>query len=167
MHCEVCGREIFGQPYYRVIEGGRLTVCSQCSKFSDQEWDPRRPQARKSPTRRRSAQPQPRRRSDIEAAESLELMDDYGMIIKKARQKRGLSVEDFAKKISEKESVVKKLEKGDMNPPMVLVRKVQRELSINILEEAKTGKGQVLTRPMGPRTLGDLIKIKDSTKKEE
>jgi putative transcription factor len=167
MRCEVCGREIFGLPYYRIIEGGRLTVCSQCSKFSNQEWDPKRPQARKSPTRRRSAQPKLRKRSVIETVESLELVDDYGMVIKKARQKKGLSIEAFAKKISEKESVVKKLEKGDMNPPLNLVRKVQRELGINILEEAETGKGQVLSRPMGPRTLGDLIKIKDTTKKEE
>jgi len=89
------------------------------------------------------------------------------MIIKKARQKKGMTVEDFAKKISEKESVVKKLEKEDMNPPLNLVRKIQRELSINILEEAERGTGSVLTRPMGPRTLGDLIKIKDSTEKEE
>jgi putative transcription factor len=108
-----------------------------------------------------------RRRSDIEAAESLELVEGYGMIIKKARQKKGLSVEDFAKKINEKESVVKKLEKEDMNPPTDLIRKVQRELGINILEEAAKNTGTVLTRPMGPRTLGDLIKIKDSTEKEE
>ncbi|MCW4013324.1 MAG: multiprotein bridging factor aMBF1 [Candidatus Bathyarchaeota archaeon] len=167
MRCEVCGREIHGQPYYRVIEGGKLTVCGQCSKFSTQEWDPRAPQARKGQTRRRSAQPKPRRRSDIEAAESLELVDGYGMIIKKARQKKGLSVEDFAKQISEKESVVKKLEKENMNPPLNLVRKVQRELGINILEEAETATGTVLTRPMGPRTLGDLIKIKDNSEKEE
>jgi putative transcription factor len=125
------------------------------------------PQARRSSTRRRSAQPQPRRRSDIETAESLELVEGYGMIIKKARQKKGLSVEVFAKKISEKESVVKKLEKENMNPPLNLVRKVQHELNISILEEAETSSGTVLTRPMGPRTLGDLIKIKDSTKKEE
>jgi len=89
------------------------------------------------------------------------------MIIKKARQKKGLTIEDFAKKVSEKESVVKKLEKGNMNPPMNLVRKIQRELSVNILEEAESGSGSAMTRPMGPRTLGDLIKIKDSTKKEE
>lgn len=167
MRCEVCGREIHGQPYYRIIEGGKLTVCGQCSKFSNQEWDPKAPKARKRPTRRRSAQPSRRRRSDIETAESLELVDDYGMIIKRARQTKGMTVEDFAKKISEKESVVKKLEKEDMNPPLNLVRKIQRELSINILEEAERGTGSVLTRPMGPRTLGDLIKIKDSTEKEE
>jgi putative transcription factor len=167
MRCEVCGREIRGQPNYRIIEGGKLTVCAQCSKFSDQEWDPRRPKARKTTTRRRSAQPKRRRRSDIEAAESLELIDDYGMTIKKARQKKGLTVEDFARKIREKESVIKKMEKEDMNPPLDLVRKIQRELKIDLLEKADTGTGTVLSRPMGPRTLGDLIKIKDNDKKEE
>ena len=166
MRCEVCGREIQGNPYYRVIEGGRLTVCSQCSQFSTQACDPARPQARKSPTRRRSAQPSPRRRSDIDAAESLELVEGYGMLIKKARQRKGLSVEDFAKKIREKESVVKKLEKENMNPPMNLVRKIQNALGISILEEAAKSSGSVLSRPMGPRTLGDMIKIKDATKKE-
>ena len=166
MRCEVCGREIFGSPNYRVIEGGKLTVCGQCAQFSTQEWDPTRPQARKTPTRRRSAQPAPRRRSDIDSAESLELVDDYGMLIKKARQKKGLSVEDFARQIREKESVVKKLEKENMNPPMNLVKKVQNSLGIMILEEGAAKSGSVLTRPMGPRTLGDMIKIKDSTKKE-
>lgn len=166
MRCEVCGREINGAPNYRIIEGGKLTVCGQCSQFGTQTWDPARPQARKSPTRRRSAQPRPRRRSDIDAAESLELVDGYGMLIKKARQKKGLSVEDFARKIREKESVVKKLEKALMNPPMNLVRKIQNELGISILEEAAKSSGSVLSRPMGPRTLGDMIKIKDATKKE-
>lgn len=164
MRCEVCGREIFGNPNYRVIEGGKLTVCGQCAQFSQQEWDPTRPQARKTPTRRRSAQP--RRRSDIDTAENMDLVEGYGMLIKKARQKKGLSVEDFAKQIREKESVVKKLEKENMNPPMNLVKKVQNSLGVNILEESAAKSGSVLTRPMGPRTLGDMIKIKDSTKKE-
>jgi len=167
MRCEVCGREIRGEPYYRVIEGGKLTVCSQCSKFSKQEWDPKVPQARKTPTRRRSAQPKSYKRSDIEAVESLELVEDYGMVIKKARQKMGLTVEDFAKKINEKESVIKKLEKEDLNPPLDLIRKVQKALKINILEEADTSTGKVLTRPLGPRTLGDLIKIKKLKEEEE
>ncbi len=164
MRCEVCGREIMGSPNYRVIEGGKLTVCGQCAQFGTQEWDPTRPQARKTPTRRRSAQP--RRRSDIDSAESLELVEGYGMLVKKARQKKGLSVEDFAKSIREKESVVKKLEKENMNPPMNLVKKVQNSLGVNILEEGAAKSGSVLSRPMGPRTLGDMIKIKDSTKKE-
>ena len=165
MRCEVCGREIFGQPYYRIIEGGRMTVCGRCAKFSNQEWDPRKPSAQ--PRRRRSsASTQPRRRSDIEVAESMELVENYGELIRKTRQRKGMTVEDFAKKLSEKESVIKKLEKEQLNPTMTLIRKVQRELGITLIEEAQEGKGTVLTRPTGPRTLGDMIKLKAKEKEE-
>ena len=166
MRCEVCGREIRGEPFYRVIEGGRLVVCGICAKFSKEEWDPKTPVSRRRQTRRRSAQPSPRRRSDVEAAESLELVEDYGMIIKKARQAKGWTVEDFARRINEKESVVKKLEKEDLNPPLDLVRKLQRELGVNLLVEAEDGGAPLIGKPLGPRTLGDLIKIKDPDKEE-
>ena len=164
MRCEVCGREIFGQPYYRVIEGGRMTVCGGCAQFSNQEWDPRKPKAQ--PRRRRSvASTQPRRRSDIEVAEATELVENYGTLIRKTRQRKGMTVEDFAKKLSEKESVIKNFEKEQLNPTMTLIRKVERELGITLIEEAEAGTGTVLTRPMGPRTLGDMIKLK--TKEED
>jgi len=166
LRCEVCGHEIFGQPYYRVIEGGRMTVCGRCAQFSNQEWDPRKPMAQ---TRRRrtAANARPRRRSDIEVAESTELVENYGELIRKTRQRKGMTVEDFAKKLSEKESVIKKLEKEQLNPTMTLVRKVERALGITLIEEAEVGTGTVLTRPMGPRTLGDMIKLKTKEEDEE
>jgi len=164
LRCEVCGREIFGQPYYRVIEGGRMTVCGGCAQFSNQKWDPRKPKAQ--PQRRRSAaSTRPRRRSDIEVAETTELVENYGTLIRKTRQRKGMTVEDFAKKLSEKESVIKNFEKEQLNPTMTLIRKVEGELGITLIEEAEVGTGTVLTRPMGPRTLGDMIKLK--TKEED
>lgn len=166
MRCEVCGQEIHGEPYYRIIEGGRMTVCGRCAKFSDKEWDPRKPKAQ--PRRRRpAARARPRRRSDIEIAESMELVENYGSLIRRTRQRKGMTVEDFAKKLSEKESVIKKLEKEQLNPTMALIRKVERELGITIIEEAEEGTGPVLARPMGPRTLGDMIKLKSEEKDEE
>jgi putative transcription factor len=166
LRCEVCGQEIRGEPYYRIIEGGRMTVCGICAKFSDKAWDPRKPMAQ---PRRRSAaaRTQPRRRTDIEIAESTELVENYGSLIRRTRQRKGLTVEDFAKKLSEKESVIKKLEKEQLNPTMALIRKVERELGITLIEEAEVGTGTVLTRPMGPRTLGDMIKLKPDEKDEE
>ncbi len=167
MLCEVCGREIYGQPYYRIIEGGKMTVCSRCAQFGSEEWDPNKVQAK--PVRRRPASAsRPRPRSEVEAAEALELVDNYGELIRKTRQRKGISVEDFAKKISEKESVVKKLEKEQFNPPMDLITKVQRELGIKLIDEAPTSSsGTILTKPMSPRTLGDMIKIKVPKDKEE
>jgi putative transcription factor len=166
MRCEVCGREIFGEPYYRIIEGGRMTVCSRCSSFGSADWDPKKP--RTSTRRRRTpAGTRPRPRSEIDVAEQLLLFDDYGILIKKARQKKSISIEDFAKKINEKESVIKKLEKSQMNPPTNLVRKIERELGIKLYDSSPVTRGtQVLSRPRGPRTLGDLIKIKPQKEKE-
>jgi putative transcription factor len=166
MRCEVCGREIFGQPYYRIIEGGRMTVCGRCSSFGSADWDPKKP---RTSTRRRRTPigNRTRPRSEIDVAEQLVLVDDYGVLIKKARQKKGVSIEDFAKKINEKESVIKKLEKSQMNPPTSLVRKIERALGIKLYETSTaTGSAQILSRPRGPRTLGDLIKIKPEKEKE-
>ena len=145
-----------------------MTVCSRCAQFGSKEWDPKKPQA--TPVRRRTRpQARPRRRSEIEVAEAFELVENYGTLIRKTRQRKGVSVEDFAKKLSEKESVIKKLEKEQLNPSMDLIRKVQRELGIKLIEESTTtaAAGTFLTRPMGPRTLGDLIKIKAPKDEQE
>ncbi|MFH0849896.1 MAG: multiprotein bridging factor aMBF1 [Candidatus Bathyarchaeota archaeon] len=167
MRCEVCGREIFGQVYYRVIEGGKMTVCSGCAQFGARDWDPKEKtaqQPRRGPSR--SAAP-PRPRSDIEVAETFELVENYGELIRKTRQRKGMKVEGFAKKLNEKESVVKNLEKAELNPSMALIKKVESQLGIKLLELAPTASGPVLAKPMGPRTLGDMIKIKVPKDEEE
>jgi len=167
MRCEVCGREIFGQVFYRVIEGGKMTVCSRCAQFGTRDWDPKEKtvqQPRGRPVR--SAAP-PRPRSDIEVAETFELVEHYGELIRKARQRKGMLVEDLAKKLNEKESVVKKLEKEELNPSMALIKKVESELGVKLLELASAASGPVFTKPMGPRTLGDMIKIKVPKDEEE
>jgi putative transcription factor len=167
MRCEVCGCEIYGQLYYRVIEGGKMTVCSRCAQFGSKDWDPKEKHVTQTSRRpARSAAPQ-RPRNDIEAAETMELVDNYGELIRKARQRKGLTVEDFAKKLNEKESVVKKLEQEGLNPSMSLIRKVESELGIKLLEVAPTTTGAILTKPLGPRTLGDMIKIKVPKDEEE
>lgn len=156
MRCEVCGAEIRGEPYYRIIEGGRMTVCGRCSKFGSTDWDPSRPQIQ-----RTSSRPAPRRpRNELEAAEVMELVEDYGIKIKKARQKKGLSVEDFARMINEKESVVKNLERETFTPDSKLVRKIRNALQIDLLEAPEAvPRTQVASKPTSGRTLGDLLKV--------
>jgi putative transcription factor len=155
MLCEVCGREIFGEPYHRIIEGGRMTVCSRCAQFGSKEWDPRRP--RGLPQRRRSST---RPRNAVEAQEEMELVENYGALIRRTRQRKGMKVEDLAKKINEKESVIKKLEQEELTPNNKLVTKVNRALNIQLMERATKATGPVLSRPIRSRTLGDLVDLK-------
>lgn len=165
MRCEVCGEEIRGQPFYRIIEGGRMTVCGRCSKFGSGDWDPR--QVNISHSQRRPAQPR-RLRNDLEAAEELELIENYGELIRKSRQKMKLSVEDYAKLINEKESVVKKLEREEVNPASKLIKKIENTLSIRILERGEApSRVQISTKATSGRTLGDIMKLSQKDKDQK
>jgi putative transcription factor len=143
-----------------------MTVCSRCSTFGSDDWDPRKPKGKI--RRRRKSNPSLQKpRSEIDIAEQMELIDNYGMLIKKARQKKKMTVEDFAKKINEKESVVKKMEKSQMNPPSNLIKKIERELGIKLMEASTPTKVQVFGRPSRRRTIGDVIKIKIPEEEDE
>ena len=154
MRCEVCGDEIRGQPHRKIIEGGRLTVCGRCAGFGSGEWSPNMPTQRM-----RGGPPPPRRpRSEVEATEGLELIDDYGATIRKARQKMRLNVEDFSRMIKEKESVVKKLEQEDLNPDRKLIRKLENALNVTLLEASTPTAVPVSRKASSGRTMGDIWK---------
>lgn len=104
--------------------------------------------------------PRPRVRNDVESVESLELVEDYGAQIRKARQKLGLSEKDLAKKMQEKESVVKNLEKQDLTPDQRLISKIRKYLSLDIVEHIDAQKGQILAKATGAKTIGDMLKMK-------
>ena len=165
MLCEVCGKEILGPPQRRVIEGAKLTVCSRCAPFGSSEWGVSRPPPVKTTSSGRVSMmptpaPRQRIRNDVESVESLELIEDYGLQIRKARQKLGLSEKDLAKKMQEKESVVKNLEKQDLTPDQRLIAKIKKYLSLDIVERPDTSKGSILARPTGAKTIGDMLKMK-------
>ena len=60
----------------------------------------------------------------------MELAQDYGIRIKKAREKSASTHEDLGRRINEKISVLKKLENQKMKPDDRLVEKLQRALKI-------------------------------------
>jgi putative transcription factor len=162
MQCEVCGSEIRGRPSYRIIEGGRMTVCARCADFGSRDWDPRQ---RSAPRRRLQRRTQPR--NEVEAAEVLELVEDYGTKIRKARQARRMTVEDLAKKINEKESVIKKLEKEELSPDRNLVRKIKNSLGLEILVLGEATPISVGGKVVTGRTLGEIMKMSQTSKKKD
>jgi len=169
MRCEVCGREILGPPQRRIIEGAKLTVCPRCAQFGKSDWVPNRPAPVKTLGRAQSTPlptPRPRIRNDVESVEQLELVEDYGAQIRKARQKLGLSEKDLANKMQEKESVVKNLEKQELTPDNKLIAKIRKYLSIDIVEHIDASKAKILAKPTGAKTIGDMIRL-DTEKSDE
>lgn len=163
MRCEVCGRKIIGPPYRSMIEGAKMTVCNSCAKLGSAYWEAKTEPKLKKVARRL---PKPilftRKQPPISIAETLELIDDFGAKVRQAREKMGLSHRDLGKKISEKVSVLRKIESGKMTPDNLLVEKLQHALRIKLLipvSEPKVPLKSLASRPAAP-TLGDIARVK-------
>ena len=64
----------------------------------------------------------------------INLTQDVDKINRKAREKCNRSKKDLAKTLSEKESVIHRLETGKLNPGLGLARKLERFLNIKLVE---------------------------------
>ncbi len=169
MRCEVCGRKIHGPPTRALIEGARLTVCIECSKHGkiiyEEEVDVRQRVPQKPLT---PVSFVPRKPAKAKVDTTQEIVEDYDVQIRQARESLGLSHEELGKKINEKASVLSKLETGKMAPNNQLVTKLEHVLKIKLLvpvTEEKISKGFPKSPNRGT-TLGDLIQLNKKGEEE-
>ncbi len=168
MRCEVCGRRIIGPPYRAVIEGAKMLVCGSCAKLGAITWEAKtEPRLKKVTKRLPAPMLPPRKQPPISAAEEIELVDNYGAKVRQAREKMGLTHEKLGKKISEKVSVLRKIESGKMTPDNLLAEKLQHALRIKILVPVTELKvpSQALASRRTPPTLGDIAQVKKDKEK--
>jgi putative transcription factor len=172
LQCEVCGRQIFGTPIKAIIEGAKLSVCSECAKLGSGYWEPKpQPQRRaKGGIKRQSTPISYSKRQQLPiVTETLELVGDVGQQVRQAREGLGLSHEDLGRKIRERVSVLRKIESSKMVPDLALAEKLEHTLRIKLRVPASEPKVQPVlsSKPRGT-TLGDLVqfKVKDQEEKK-
>jgi len=148
-----------------------MLVCGECSKLGSVYWEAKtEPRLKK--VSRRLPQPivAPRRQPSLTVEESLELIDDFGAKVRQAREKLSMSHEDLGKKISEKVSVLRKIESGKMTPDNLLTEKLQHALKIKLMvpvsEPKVPAKAMATSRPSAP-TLGDIAAVKKEKEREK
>ncbi|MEM2386641.1 MAG: multiprotein bridging factor aMBF1 [Candidatus Bathyarchaeia archaeon] len=181
MRCEVCGGRINGKPVKALIEGARLTVCSKCAKHGTiiQE-EPKTPLFSLPPSKQKAkpgeAAPPPKSSPAINVGMqridevSFELVDDYDVRVRQAREKMGLTHEELGKKINEKVSVLKKIETRKIKPDNKLAAKLEHALRIKLLvpaSEDKVPAATVLKQPSYALTIGDLVQLERGDKEEK
>lgn len=173
MRCEVCGRKIYGKPVTALIEGAKLTVCIECSKHGTivMEKPKHAPPPLKTkmgtsiPLKTQSTGKPPK---NVES--TLELVEGFDTKIRQAREKLGLTHEELGKKISEKVSVLKKIETGKMTPDNKLAAKLEHALKIKLLisvQEEKTPRATVPKSQSRELTLGDLVQLNKEKAEEK
>ncbi|MEM4259611.1 MAG: multiprotein bridging factor aMBF1 [Candidatus Woesearchaeota archaeon] len=151
MNCEMCGATNAG--YIILVEGVRMTVCEECSKFGEIVKKPVVPKEKekKESNIQRALRPKP---TDLIE----KLIPDYGNIIKKKREQLGLKQEDFAKMLNIKESVLHKIESERFKPDIEMAKHIEKRLKIKIVEiEKDDEKVEYGNFKNGTLTIGDVM----------
>lgn len=178
MRCEVCGRKIQGKPIRAIIEGAKLTVCSECSRHGKIIWEELehvQPTLKPKITAPKPSSPKiqgDRKRSSMKnVEENLELVEDFDVKIRQAREKIGLTHEELGRRISEKVSVLRKIEAKKMVPDNRLAAKLEHALKIKLLtpaSEEKVPSAAALSKAHGGElTLGDFFKFNQEEPEEK
>lgn len=144
--CELCGENI-DSVYGINVEGVELRVCSSCAKgkrivYREDKRSMKREIAKK--------QAKPRR-------EEVEIVDNYGLKIRKARESMKLPLKVLAELINEKESLLARVESEGTLPSEVLTRKLEKALSIKLEQQVVEQERAQRRDKKENATLGEFV----------
>ena len=161
MECEICGKPVpENNPIRAKIEGSVMVVCKECSKLGTIQKAPPKPKFRQQPKGKKQNKTQNRNYSRKDEP-SEELIEDFEIEIRKARESKNWSREDLGRKINERVSVITRIETGKMTPDTKLTKKLEKALNIKLLEKVNNvDLNQFINSSSGERTLGNIMKIK-------
>ncbi|MEM3181383.1 MAG: multiprotein bridging factor aMBF1 [Candidatus Micrarchaeaceae archaeon] len=151
----MCGAEV-NTLYEIEIEGTHMLVCSVCKK--GKSLTGRVIEAQNANTN--SGQSMKNADSDNANAEAeLEIADDYGEIIRKARESLGLPIKVLAEKINEKASMLLRVEEQRTLPSDKLAKKLERELGIKLIKPGQSTRATAGSK-LEPISLWDAARKK-------
>lgn len=166
--CPICGGIIWGQGEKVLIEGAKITVCQSCAQFGVKIKP--KPKIADN-TQKIYPKPKPSSKQIVHSRdldESVEIVSDYVRRIKKARNARGLNQDQFAQKLNEKPSLLRRIEAGKVEPTIQLAKKIEQVYSIVLLKqvdeiEPSNKQSQYMKKSSGS-SLGDIAYVKKKKK---
>lgn len=127
--CTLCGKRVAALNKIE-LEDAIVEVCDDCSKFGRiVERTPAAPAKAYKPMQKAVDL------HGIVKEDETIFATDYGRRVREAREARGLTRPEFARKISERESIIRRIERQEMGPDDKLTRKIERFLNIKLKEE--------------------------------
>ncbi|GEM_PF-6750648 len=150
--CEICGKE--AENTWKIELGNsKLTACKNCKEHG--RTIKKEIKKRKKTGKKEEKKTKRKKRK--------ELVDNYGKIIKKKREKEKLTQKQLSNKIKEKESRIRKIENEKIMPSEKTVRKLEKTLNIELYQEPAKFKGYKRKKDKKKRktTIGDIIKLKE------
>ncbi len=149
MDCDLCGRQ--DALVNAIVEGSTLLVCRQCARYGHVIPLEKHPEIILEEKKKKARLEMP----------SEYIVDNYGSIIKQARERLKLTQQELAIKLAEKESIIHKLESYYLEPSIDLARKLEKFLDINLVSamQEDTLSKKIIFKDEAI-TIGDILKMK-------
>lgn len=160
--CPICGSLIWGKGVKVLIEGAKITVCQACAQHGEKI-------VKKKPAQIRSSKPKSSSTTSLpkyqkEPNEDLEIVEDYDDRIRKARQRLNLNQDQFANKLNEKPSLIRRIESKKTKPTLILARKIESVYGVTLIKNSENiDSAPQLSEYMKKKagsSLGDIAFIK-------
>ena len=156
MYCEICGRPIEGEPIPVEVDKAVLYVCRSCAAQYGKRATQRLPQSAV------QKKPAPRPVAPRPPPLEVELVENFGAVIRRARENLGLSREALAAMLGVKETVLRRIEAGQLQPDLALAKRLERALGVRLLvEAAEEGVAKSGGKVERGLTLGEVAEIRD------
>jgi len=154
--CVICGAQV-DKLFLAKIEGAEVEVCRNCAKLGTI--------IRRTDTSDSGRYSESEENSRFSSSPTVinVLVENYGKLVKNARESKNWKQEDLAKKLAIKESLLHNIESGHFEPSEEMVRKLEKFLHITLMtqmEEGKTPLRKFEDEDNSPMTLGDMLKNK-------
>ena len=140
----------------RKVSGSVLRVCTSCAGMGKQTSYRESVGHRAFVAQTLEKREQKTRYKDISSDERV-LVSNYGEVVRKARERKGLDHGSLAMKISEKKSIITSVESGNMKPNEKLTKKLENFLNINLMEDVQETSSSYKSGLKKNFTMGDLI----------
>ena len=159
--CPICDGIIWkGQKV--LIEGVKMTVCNSCAQYGKKLLTkPKSTYLKKS----YSIQPKSSLRNSIRKIvdiKEMEIVPNYAKRIRNVRTLKKLNQDQFAQKLNEKPSLLRRIESAKVKPTIKLAKKIEKVYNITLLK--KSDEIEVNTKKYMKKqtssTLGDIAFIK-------
>jgi putative transcription factor len=156
--CEICGRST-DDLYEIKVEGAMMLVCRRCSAGKEvlHKFGKETKQTIRQSVGTRAA---PSRGSGNAGEGEEEIVDNYGEVIRSAREALGLPLRVLAEKINETESSLARIERQRAPPSEKVLGKLEKELGIKLTVKAEARKAVPTPRRDEPLSIWDVAKKK-------
>jgi len=145
--CEICGKQT-NKLHEVTVEGAIMLSCAACAEGKGVEIALGGGSSKK------------KQRSEVHVSK-VEIIENYGEVMRKAREAMGLPLRVLAERINVKESALARVEKQKALPDEKTRLKLEKELGIKLIAEATSDSGKAPTKRNEPVSLWDAAEKRE------